>query len=213
MESKLLLYLKFENNIADSSDNHINGTLIGGVNYEQGVDGSGKAIVLGGLSSPDRISIPFDPSFQFSNEITISYWLKINNKRGTDGNGNEKTEGFHSIFQGSKVSNLLYTNWGNSTFYYPSNNIRLQAGGILNTHEWVHISYVISANSAVSYVNGVKYSENSEATPIDLSTSSGFSIGRQADNWYPLDGSLDNFRIYNRALNANEVKSLYETKQ
>ncbi|MFJ8267755.1 LamG domain-containing protein [Peribacillus asahii] len=205
------MHLKFEDNVYDSSINGINGSINGNVSYEQGI--KGKAIVFGGLSSPDRVDIPQSPSFQFTNEITISYWLKMNDKRGTDGNGASKPEGFHSIFQGSEVSNLLYTDRGNSTFYYPSDNIRLQAGEIVNVDEWVHVSYVFSANSAISYVNGVKYSENSEATPINLSTSSGFSIGRQIDGWYPLDGSLDNFRIYNRALNANEIKNLYETRQ
>lgn len=204
-----MLHLEFEGNADDASDSGLDGNIIGIVGYEPGV--IGDAIKLGGLSSPGQIRVPADASLSFTNEITVSYWLKVNNQTGTNGNGNQVDKGIHAIFEGSEVSNLLFTEAGNSTFYYPAPvNFRLQVGGITDVGQWVHVAYVVSAGSSVSYLNGSQYAENIESAPIDLRTSSGFYIGRQKDNWYPLDGSLDDFRIYNRALTSEEIQELFD---
>jgi hypothetical protein len=69
-----------------------------------------------------------------------------------------------------------------------------------------------SGNTGTLYVNGTQVGQN---TSMTLSPS---SLGNTTNNWIGrsqyaadpfLDGQIDEFRIYNRALSAAEVQALF----
>jgi hypothetical protein len=78
--------------------------------------------------------------------------------------------------------------------------------------EWHHVVVVLGPAGAVLYLNGVQVGSNSNLTlrPADLGNTPNNYIGRSQ---YPkdpyLDGKVDEFRVYDRALSADEVAALY----
>src|SRR5262249_30994499 len=76
---------------------------------------------------------------------------------------------------------------------------------------WTHIAVTLSGNTGTLYVNGVAVATNANMTihPADLGNTNQNYLG---DSQYAADpslqGSIDDFRIYNRALSANEVTQL-----
>ncbi|SHF40332.1 LamG-like jellyroll fold domain-containing protein [Lactonifactor longoviformis] len=82
---------------------------------------------------------------------------------------------------------------------------------VLKTGVWQHIAVTIDGSKAALYINGVKAAENSGFlfTPVMTSKMQSNMIGKSnysADKLYK--GSIDDFRIYNRALGTDELTAL-----
>jgi hypothetical protein len=91
---------------------------------------------------------------------------------------------------------------------------RINGTSALPTGVWTHVAVTKSGNVGTLYVNGAQVGQN---TSMSLSPS---SLGNTTNNWIGrsqysadpfLDGQIDDFRIYNRALSAAEVLSLFQT--
>ena len=80
------------------------------------------------------------------------------------------------------------------------------------TPEWHHIVAVWGDTYAELYVDGVlvdsQYSGLEEAT--SLATDGDFCIGSRHHEYRPARGYMDDIRVYNRALSADEAKRLYQ---
>lgn len=83
---------------------------------------------------------------------------------------------------------------------------------VLPVGSWQHVAIALGGGTATLYLNGAQVGQN---TAMTLSPS---SLGAANQNWigrsqFPLDpyldGKIDNFRIYSRALTADEVHTLY----
>jgi hypothetical protein len=94
-------------------------------------------------------------------------------------------------------------------FYLDSNNLSINSGSVLAVNNWYHVVAVYSnSKTAYVYVNGALKNSGNEAT-LDWDSGAKFRIGRPFDNTYYFDGIIDDVRVYNRALSADEVKRLY----
>jgi len=91
----------------------------------------------------------------------------------------------------------------------PTNSITLNA--------WQHVALVYS-NSSVSnqpsiYINGVKVSATQDLfaddNPCESDAPFNLTIGNDANGIYTFDGPVDEVRVYNRVLSADEIKRLY----
>ena len=75
--------------------------------------------------------------------------------------------------------------------------------------EWTHVVFVfdggVGATPAGAYVNGVHYANNPGGSPFTPPANQRFRIGQN------LLGYVDDIRLYNRALDADDVARLYET--
>ena len=95
------------------------------------------------------------------------------------------------------------------TSYY--NEQQLNAPDPLPVGEWSHLAVTLSGTTGTLYVNGVAVATNTAMTlnPSGLPATTQNYIGRS--QWAPdpyLDGCVDEFQIYDRALSAAEVASL-----
>jgi gliding motility-associated-like protein len=75
--------------------------------------------------------------------------------------------------------------------------------------DWIHIAYVYSDSSSSLYINGMIDSTSNAVANFDISNQHDLYFGKFSDYWYPFNGALDEVRIYNRALSAEEVACLY----
>lgn len=80
----------------------------------------------------------------------------------------------------------------------------------LPTGTWTHVAVTLAGNTAALYVNGTAVASNANVTltPSSLGATGNNWIGRSQYGDPDLDGDVDEFQIYSRALSAAEVQSL-----
>src|SRR5690606_26486639 len=73
---------------------------------------------------------------------------------------------------------------------------------------WMHIAFTYDRTRLRLYINGVE--EASLPATVAIATNDlSLGIGSQSDGINPLQGAMDDVRVYNRTLNANEVGYLF----
>ncbi|MDI1461395.1 glycoside hydrolase family 127 protein [Catellatospora sp. KI3] len=92
---------------------------------------------------------------------------------------------------------------------------RINAPSALPTGVWTHVAVTIGGGVGILYVNGAEVARNSAMTltPGSLGSTTQNWIGRSQYSDPYLDGAVDSFRLYSRALTAGEVANLYSTGQ
>jgi hypothetical protein len=81
----------------------------------------------------------------------------------------------------------------------------------LPTGRWYHVAVVLGSAGAVLYLDGTQVGANAAVTlrPADLGNTPNNYIGRSQYSADPyLDGDIDEFRVYSRALSATEIQAL-----
>ncbi|MHB0945763.1 MAG: LamG domain-containing protein [Sedimentisphaerales bacterium] len=88
----------------------------------------------------------------------------------------------------------------------------LTTGDVLTPGNWYHVVGVFDRDSdtGIIYVNGVEQARSTSMTTDPYSCDAPTTIGyRNNTGDYPYNGVVDDARIYNYALDANEVAALY----
>ncbi|WP_251153437.1 family 43 glycosylhydrolase [Cellulosimicrobium sp. Marseille-Q4280] len=180
-------------------------TLTGGAAFS----GTGEGVTLDGTN--DYVDLP-DNLLAGLTDVTVSLDVKIatdqatpyfiyglGNTSGTAGNGYLFTTG------NAYRTSIATGNW--TTEQTVSKNADLQRG------VWKHLTYTLEGTTAVLYEDGVEVGRQTGVTidPKDIGNGSTLAnyIGRSV---YPgdryLKGSVRDFRVYDRALTADEVFQL-----
>ncbi len=206
----LMAHYTMENTAADASGHGYDGTVAIGSSYEQGLAGYGRAVVLDGVSA--YVDLPIGPLLQSLDSITVATWV---NYTGTGS--------WARIFDfgtGTSVNMFLTPNSGVGTlrFAIATNATGGGAGESLVEAPsslpggWHHVAVTIdSATGAMNlYLDGsVVDSGTTDTLPSDLGNTTQNWIGRSQYTTDPyLTGSVDEFRIYNRALSTAEIQYL-----
>jgi hypothetical protein len=200
-----VVYYTFDGNANDSSGNGRNGTLVNGPTFVAGQ--AGQAVNLDGTD--DHVALPSGIVNGLTN-FTVATWVRL-----------DTTSAWRRIFDfgtGTTV-NMFLTPTSGSTIRFAITTggsgaeQRINGSAALPTGIWKHVAVTRSGNTGTLYVDGVQVGQNTSMTlsPASLGTTTQNYIGRSqyADPY--LDGQLDQFRIYNRALSAAEVLALFQT--
>jgi hypothetical protein len=93
------------------------------------------------------------------------------------------------------------------------------AAGVVPTNAWVHVAFTMNYSTKIAqlFVNGVPvaYATNQDLAVPDTAVQ--FNIGRRPEgmgdllNGYRFWGAIDELSLYNRALTADEISSLYQS--
>jgi Concanavalin A-like lectin/glucanases superfamily len=141
--------------------------------------------------------------------FTITAWVYQNNQSCFNyiySNARDTGGSYNGIdFKVYCYGQLAGTNW-NGTAYSINASFALPAG------KWNHVAFSYDGAFMRLYVDGAQ-AQTPVAQTVDPATPASFmtaigSMGNGAGT-YTLDGKLDDVRIYNRALSAQEVKQLY----
>jgi len=87
--------------------------------------------------------------------------------------------------------------------------------GDVPLNEWFHVVVVIYNTDATLYLNGVEVATDTRTTAITIPSTPYLSLGVQTDSGNTpysstyFDGSIANFRLFNRALSQDEIYQLY----
>ena len=231
----LVAYWSFDNDpgatVKDESVNKLDGTGTA-ITYETGVSGMAARfndaqakIIFPAAGTPPPVSI--------SGLATgsVSVWFKYQNLGAQIlpifyfGESDTGTPHNSLIIEvghggGTNPSNKrLYFTIVNRSFCYDSNFNLLE-------NNWYHFVAVVSSSGNTGYLNGVemtnrKYNLGSNArytdffsnVPVRELLSIGYGRYGQEDPFFSFSGCIDEVRIYDRPLNADEVNLLYQVGQ
>ena len=205
----------------DRSGQGNNGTWIGtpnspsGTYYATGRMGSvaGYFSDSGNSSTNHGLTIGTQPVYDFTGPFTISMWvnpastypetLAIRGKIESNGN-NSGYDGYWLDLYPSNPKLCLQADYG-------SKNACVAGTGVVGVGVWSLLTTVYDGTNMSLYVNGTLSAQAASAiTPpaIDSSLLFGIAVLGGHDSF---NGSLEDIRLYSRALSASEISSLYNT--
>lgn len=204
--SDLIIDMAFSNEATDLTNN-ASPILSGFESYATDREGNPNCSILFSGQNNEFIEIPSNQSNSLVNgdEFTISLWFKMNN----DNDGNLETFFLkNSIYQPNSFymgvydlnSPLIGDSASESIWDQDWNH---QVDVVWDNTDWHHLVMVISNNEVRLYRDNVLRGQ------ID---NDNFNIGDVGQNYKigkNLKATIDDLKVYRRALNANEVDALY----
>ncbi len=171
--------------------------------------GSDRGMLFG--NDRHRLHVP-DGSFLnvlgATNKVTVSFWQNLQEVR------NQST--FFAVSPSSAITRGLATHspWSDGGIYWDgsgccdgSNRISSNPGATwIST--WNHIVLVKDGDTKFIYVNGVEIATGENTSPLASDFTELF-IGNSSNQAEAVNGVLDDFAIYQRALTPEEVALLY----
>jgi hypothetical protein len=224
VKNGLVAFYPFNNNANDESANSNNGTVNGPVPVNDRNSEPAGAYNFDGLDDYIMVNDPVPVSLQIQNEITLSAWIYVLQYPGASNLG--LIVGSQCDACGSRGASIFLDGRTNSDGQpSPAGHIHFQIGNgswhqansnsQVPLNQWVLITATRKANEdAKIYYNGVLQPSTSTPWTGSVSyTGAYFAMGRQRDygNRF-FNGSMDEVRVYNRALSEQEIKTLYQDK-
>ena len=211
----LVAYYPFNGNAKDESGNGNHGDTNGTVLVEDRHGNKDSAYGFDGVD--DNIQIPETKDFE-ANSITLSLWIQTQQPKtaeiiGKDGESRRIGER-QWIIETSPDGQIIGDVWTSTSGHrghigYSRNRI--------NLIEWNHIALCWDGSNYQIYLNALK--DIVVATGDEKTLAAGdqpVRIGGGAPDGaapFYFKGSIDDIRIYNRALSAAEVKALYDLEK
>ncbi len=140
----------------------------------------------------------------YNTDMSISVWVKF---RGTGGTIVARSKPYYITYRLGINGNQAVIN----TYKQGPGHWNLSAERELDTDTWYHLVGVFDRDGDVGrvYIDGSKEAEGAMVTD-PLSNDATTKIGCRNDTSdYAFDGVIDDVRIYDRALSAEEVEQLY----
>ena len=215
----LVAWYPFNGNANDSSGNGHNGTPYNGAALTTDRFGNpNNAYAFDGYD--DEIEVPNSDLLNILGDITISAWFNsavaptfrtsytIVSKRDT-------INGYNIPFDAQ--INYQYgipTDYGKPMFVSAVNNSyqTLESPATISENVWNHIAMVVKSSNLIIYLNDSVILNTTIDNSLRIGNSAPLWIGSGARPDYPAErfsGSIDDIRIYNRALSDSEIQILY----
>ena len=199
----------------DGSGNGNRGILTGGPTW---VDGKrGKAINFDG--GDDYVNAGSAGNFERTNSFTVSLWIKRNpNPTVTEAVvakevGSGTFQGWGLLILGGAANDPYRINIANTS---GTNNLLVEYPRT-NDSGWHHVVFTYNGTSVASgvflYEDGISKTQTIIADTLSASilTATNFQIGARDGAASLFSGSIDEVRVYNRALSATEIQALYNS--
>lgn len=206
-----ILCYDFNNNLLDKSKNLLNGVKTGTTVFDTGRKTGTKCIrFTNGLVKTPAV-LPID-----TDEVTISFWFKkTQTSVGILYELSENSNAYHNVFSG------YFNDVVQGAFQSTANNgigvFNIVTAPVKSTGVWQHVVSVIEkkadqSNENRMYINNVLSSINHPDHRNDVAGVFGshvLHIGARGGLVAPYVGSIQDFKVYNRALSQAEITALY----
>ena len=157
------------------------------------------------------VQIPDQPAYALTNSLTIEGWVR---PRG---------DGYIIFWRGDNRPGLdpyILSMQGNHTVLFQisdANGNGANVGTTLTYNQWYHLAATLDGGSGTMslYTNGVLAAQMTTSIrpfgSLIAGDSPGMGIGNLNDgqNNFPFTGDIDEIALYNRALSASEIQSIY----
>ncbi|MGB7326931.1 MAG: DUF4347 domain-containing protein, partial [Rubripirellula sp.] len=156
------------------------------------------------VNNNEVVNVPDDASLDFSGDFSVAFWYYSNVSQANSTRiigSHDGSDGFSIYADADGDLNFFVEGSSNSL-------IRTVASGFLGDGSWHHVVAVKSLGSLRLYVDD--FSSGSSATSFGtIDPAAPVTIGGQSATVGDYEGSLDDVRVYTRALSAGDVSELY----
>jgi hypothetical protein len=193
----------FEGAVRDTSGRGLDGMFYGGASY----NATKKALVFDGTDDYIFVGNLNNPAGAWAH--SYSFWVNF------DGTSDEMLVQFGKE-GASKSSSLRLNSSTELIWFFNSYSTTYTCSISTAATTWYHISAVYDGNLGMSvYINGAPLAVASSTltTPANYDANEPLYIGTRVSKLNWLDGSISNFKLYDCALTAEEVKTLYDMGQ
>lgn len=214
----LVAWYPLDGNANDLSGNNNHGIVNGATPTTDRFGNVNSAMNFAGIANPQTIFVPNSPSLNFSNQASISLWVHMNSYYGMNNFGAPVTLGTHVLWSKDDAGGFYGSVTGQSSSKFLVHTSPNGTGNPIeaeeivpcsSTQEWIHLVFVFYPYETRIYANGVMIQRNYGVNLFNNSQNKDLWFGRHKAFWYPLNGKLDDIRIYNRPLTEDEVHVLY----
>lgn len=202
----LLLHLPFEDNAQDISGNGYHGIVTGAL---LGPDRFGRSDAAFYFDGNDYI----DSSFDFNGAVadfSFSYWVRFNSIANSEKvfHIQEDVSGYPEINNDFRSGELIFYLRGLSGPTLPGESY---FSVTVELDRWYHVvsTFDISTQRKKGYIDGGLSLDEVSDFQIDRLPESPLRVGGRRGGSNFLDGVVDDFRIYDRVLSADEVSELF----
>ncbi|MEM7480700.1 MAG: LamG domain-containing protein [Acidobacteriota bacterium] len=141
------------------------------------------------------INVPHDNAFNPGSEMTIEAWVNID------------TRGDCVSVAGKGWMSSYWLGVCNTTVRtYVRGTASSRDGGTIPLNRWTHIAMTYDGAERRHYVNGILAAQWAESGAIP-SNNNPFQVARDPNWATPPDGTLDEVRLWNRALSIDEIRA------
>lgn len=205
LDQDLDLYVTFENGAFQDLTGNYTVTEQGTSAFETGPMGQAYSTKEGGYLQLENFSLG-------KSDFTVSFWYKADESvNGAVLFGNKDgTSGYH---QGFFMCNWdgLYANYGNGSKRYDTSSYSRDK--VIMDGDWHLVTVTADRDGALSlYRDGQLSGANADASALadlDLDSEYLFTIGAGTKGTQRQSGAFDEFKVYKKALSAEEVQALY----
>ena len=206
LEDGLVAFLPFDGDARDASGNENDGTVNGA---SLTLDRFGNADSAFSFDGNDYILIADTASLDIETAITITGWVNLNTLSPSwqailsKGPEPYETYALFTDYTTITTNSLHVVNRINGTRRYWNTDDLIDHTGI-----WYFFAVTYDGTESHSYINGNYAGGNSRIGRITPNNYALWIGGRQSSSTY-LNGTIDDIRIYNRALSEVEIQRLY----
>ena len=201
----LVAWYQLNGNASDASGYGNNGTVYGATSAANRFGNPGNAMGFDGYN--DYVQVANNASLNITNAITVSAWINrdvtgvrhdVVCKTTTSGS----YDGYHLIVGAqNEVQFALDIDgvWNGCE------------GGAIDAGNWHQLTGTFDGTQIALYIDGILWATERDPGTIGVNNQNLY-IGRAVPGFetgYFFDGSIDDVRIYNRALSSGEVQQLY----
>ncbi len=207
----LIVHYPFNGNANDESGNSNNGVITGASLTNDRDNNAQKAYSFDGVD--DQIIFPYSNDFN-NFPLSFSFWVNFDDLNsaviGNDVSDNRQSGVWFSIGQSTETMGKIAINYGNGGTPRSSSRKTFIADRVLSTGQWYHIMGIIESLDVLRIaINGTEMEGDFSGTATSfVHQQNDGSIGRVWDPNTFFSGKIDDLRIYNRVLSADEIQLL-----
>ena len=214
LEKGLVAYFPFNADALDHSPYKNHGQVSGPISTSDRFSNAKSAYYFDGVD--DYIEVADDSSLYFSNEFSLCAWVNLQSGKVWGSRIIDKAVGSRGT--GFVLDTYDADQTGRSIRLQTVNAWKYASDTLLTLNEWHHVVATFEDGEGKIYIDGELSTQSqgehktltNDAVPLRIGFDSGVRVGRDYDDGFR--GAIDEVRVYNRTLCAQEVKALFKKK-
>ncbi len=214
LEAGLVAYFPFNADALDHSKYGNHGLVNGPVPTADRFNSMKGAYYFDGVD--DYIEVADDSSLYFSSEFSLCAWVNLRSGKAWGSRIIDKAVGSRST--GFVLDTYDAEQTGRAIRLQAVNAWTYSSDTLLTLNEWYHVAATFKDGEGKIYINGELDTQSqgdqktlvNDAVPLRIGFDSGVRVGNDFNDGFK--GAIDEVRIYNRTLDAHEVKTLFQMK-
>lgn len=214
--SNLMFHYTFDETNTDTVKDHsANGLNLTRSGFGTSGNGWVNGVIGGALEfdgTDDVATLAHHSKFDNS-PMTVSGWIYPHKLASTYGNDMWIYRKRHIGTPWRSYEVFLNTEDDKLFFRWYDNNavleVTVKSSAAISTNQWIFFAASVSPTTATLYINGAQQDvDSSVGSGVIYPSDNEFSLGKSDTHYF--DGVVDDMRLYNRVLTADEVLSLYQ---